>query len=987
MLRRLSCPVVLLALIAGGISQAGVQKWESVVSEANPLHWYRFNEASGTTTANDMGSAGRNGEYRSLVELAQPGCLGAGEAVRFEAGGQTDVMYTQGGNVTGAEWTAEFVIMKMSVTAAQALCDSSAYSLRLVGYDSAEEFGYTSYGVVDARFTAVAGGNLVAPVEQWIHVVYRRSGSAIDLFVDGVLVGTGATLVDCPIDSFGGRAAGDSDGMNGFMDEAVIYDRALTDAEIVVHAAAPFVTDVGAIIVQPVDGAVDVPRDTTLSWIAGTSAQTHDVYLGMAFDDVNVASASDPRGVLVSQGQADTTYDSESGLEYGQTYYWRIDEVNGAPDYTVFKGDVWSFTVEPYAYPITSLTVEASNEQPASPAIRTIDGSGLDEFDQHSTDTKHMWSASGVPAWIQFTFEKEYKLHELWVWNANSDLELFLGFGAKDVTIEYSADGETWALLEDVPEFAQGISQPTYTANNIIDLGGVMAKYVKLTINDNWGSTALASLSEVRFFYTPVQAFEPDPAVGTTDVDLDSMLNWRPGREAVSHEVYLGVDANAVAEGAVAAETATDHRYAPASLNFGTTYYWKVDEVGEAGTYAGALWDFTTLEFAPVDDFESYTDDMEAQTTIWNTWIDGMTTGASGSQVGYDNSPFAETTIVHGGAQSMPLAYDNDGTFREGTEFEKTGVPFYSETEREFDPVQNWTRNGADAMCLWVRGNAAKFVETLPGQYTISSNTADIWGTADNFRFVYKRLSGDGSISAKVLSITGGSTTWAKPGVMIRESLDPESAYALMHPTPDGRRAFQNRPTTGANAVSAHSNTGAITFPLWVKVERQGNQITAYYSLNGTTWTRQPDTENTGADNSPNPQTVGMDANTYIGLAVTSNNAAGGFCFAEFADVVTTGNVTGDWVVADVGDNPGNDAAPMYVTLSDSAGKSATATNADIVTSVDWTRWVIPMSDLAGVNFSKVEKMSVTIGDKAATTAGGSGIVFIDDIGFGHAAE
>jgi hypothetical protein len=45
------------------------------------------------------------------------------------------------------------------------------------------------------------------------------------------------------------------------------------------------------------------------------------------------------------------------------------------------------------------------------------------------------------------------------------------------------------------------------------------------------------------------------------------------------------------------------------------------------------------------------------------------------------------------------------------------------------------------------------------------------------------------------------------------------------------------------------------------------------------------------------------------------------------------------------------------------------------------------MSDFAGVNFSKIKKMVITISDKAATTAGGTGIVFIDDIGFGRSAQ
>ncbi len=90
---------------------------------------------------------------------------------------------------------------------------------------------------------------------------------------------------------------------------------------------------------------------------------------------------------------------------------------------------------------------------------------------------------------------------------------------------------------------------------------------------------------------------------------METGLSWRPGREAISHALYLGDDSNTVADGAVPAESVTEHSYAPASLNFATTYFWKVDEVGDAGAYAGDIWSFTTQRSAVVDDFESYNDD------------------------------------------------------------------------------------------------------------------------------------------------------------------------------------------------------------------------------------------------------------------------------------------------------------------------------------------------------------------------------------------
>jgi hypothetical protein len=99
---------------------------------------------------------------------------------------------------------------------------------------------------------------------------------------------------------------------------------------------------------SPTSGAIDVPRDDILTWTAGASAVNHDVYFGTSFDDVNAASVADPLGVLASEGQDANSYAPETVLAFGQTYYWRVDEVNGAPDWTVIPGEVWSFTTPAY---------------------------------------------------------------------------------------------------------------------------------------------------------------------------------------------------------------------------------------------------------------------------------------------------------------------------------------------------------------------------------------------------------------------------------------------------------------------------------------------------------------------------------------------------------------------------------------------------------------------------------------------------------------
>jgi hypothetical protein len=722
---------------------------------------------------------------------------------------------------------------------------------------------------------------------------------------------------------------------------------------------------------QPAVEQTDVPVDAALSWIPGGFAQTHDVYLGLSAADVNNASRTDPLGVLASQDQTDSSF-APANLQYGQTYYWRVDEVNAPPSARIVKGEIWSFTVEPLGYPIMNVTATASSSQPGMGPENTVNGSGLDQNDGHSTDVMQMWMSGDVqPTWIQYQFDKVYKLHELWVWNTNQVIESVVSFGAKDVTIEYSTDGSTWTELPGVPEFARAAGLPGYTHNTTVDLGGVLAKYVKLTINATWGGLPQTGLSEVRFFSIPIQARGPEPADGGTGVALDVTLDWRPGREAASHDVYFGTDQDAVANGTAPVVSLAEHRYSPADLQFGTTYYWKVDEIGaEAtpGTVAGEVWSFATLPYAAVDDFESYTDDEGNR--IYETWIDGWTNN-TGSVVGYLQAPFAEQTIVHGGKQAMPLEYNNVNT------------PYYSETERTFAPVQNWTGNGANTLVLFFQGRAPSFLDNGDGSFIVGGGGTDIWNAADQFRFAAKRLAGNGTIVAKVESVVN-TDPWAKVGVMIRESLTPGSKFAAVYATPGNGVRYQARLLTDSAATSdtsvATAEQIALQTPVWVKIERSGNTFNGYYSTDGVQWTAM----------SWNPQTINMAAaSVYIGLCVTSHNA-NALTAGEFSNVATTGGVTGAWEVTEIGvAQPGNAAGQLYVVVQDSAGKSKTVNHPDpaATTLASWHQWQIPLSDLAGVNLAAVKKLTIGIGDPANPSPGGAGRIYIDDIGFGRPAQ
>jgi hypothetical protein len=842
-------------------------------------------------------------------------------------------------------------------------------------------FVYTGHlvnGRVNANSTSTNIGlsKTVIADNTWYHLALVFDAKAatnekIKLYVNGVMESSATHPSTAVNVSTAPTWIGELDSARGFawdgtLDEIGVWNIALTQAEVtqvMVEGKAKLLNKGGATKPSPADGSSDRLVTSDIAWTAGQYAATHNVYFGSSWADVDAANPA----ILVGKGLVRDVNTLDVGrLDFGRTYYWRVDEVNAAPDNTLYKGSVWSFTAEPYAYPIKPAAATASSAQMGMGPEKTIDGSGL-TGDLHGTDGTTMWLSSGAqPNWIQYEFDKVYKLYDLKVWNSNQLIEAFIGFGAKKVTVEYSADGTTWTALANVPEFARAPGAPGYAANTTVNLGGIMAQYVKLTINSNWGGLGtITSLSEVRFSYVPVQAREPQPATAATGISVDTSLNWRAGRAAGSHKVFLGTDQAAVVNGTVAAQTVADHSFTPGSLTFGTTYYWKVDEVNTV-TYPGDLWSFTTQEYAVVDDFEGYNDD---DNRIYDAWIDGYTDGKSGSVVGYLSAPFAERTIIHGGRQAMPFEYNN------------VKAPYYSEATRTFDAPQNWTTNGADTVSLYFRGRAAGFADNGNGTFTMSSSGTDIWNNGDQFRFAYKTLNGDGSIVARVDSIVN-TNVWAKGGVMIRQSIDPGSTHAFMPITPGGSGAgngasFQRRLTAAGASTNDDNAAPAVAAPYWVKVERKGNSFTGSISPDGKTWTPL------GA-----AQTITMTNPVLIGLALCSHDAAL-TTVAGFSNVSTTGTVTGSWQDLAIGmAMPTNGAAPLYLTVQDKAGKTKMVVNPNPSASATaaWTEWRIPLSDLTGVSLTAVQKITLGVGDKASPKAGAAGMLYFDDIGYGHPA-
>jgi hypothetical protein len=396
---------------------------------------------------------------------------------------------------------------------------------------------------------------------------------------------------------------------------------------------------------SPANGAMIEDTWVTLGWRAGEFAVSHDVYLGDNFDDVNDGTGDtfigNQAGTFIVAGFPGFAY--PDGLVPGTTYYWRIDEINEAEPNSPWKGKVWSFSIPPKT---------AYNPNPADGA----------EF--VAIDATLSWTP---------------------------------GFGAKLHTVYIGTD------FDNVNNAAGGAPKglATYKPASL-ELGKVY--YWRVDEFD-----ALATYKGgVWSFTTPGAVGNPQPTNGATGVQMTAQLGWTPATNAVSHDVYFGTDKDAVRNATTSSpaykgnKAAGAESYDPGKLAWHSDYYWRVDAVYNTGKVKGLVLSFTTADFLVVDDFESYNDidpPDPASNTIFGSWIDGFGTTDNGALVGNDMPPYAEPSIVHGGAQSMPYSYDNNL---------KT-----SEATLTLVYPRDWTEEGVAKLSLWFSGASANSAERM----------------------------------------------------------------------------------------------------------------------------------------------------------------------------------------------------------------------------------------------------------------------------------
>ena len=897
-------------------------------AQADLVGWWRLDEGSGTTAADSSG----NGNDGTLQGNPQWVTGVVGSALEFDGDGD----YVNCGNDAIFDITEE-ITLAVWVNANDML--NSEHNCWLGKGDNAyaikhQSGNYLEFFMYDGEWHSTNYSTELDSLNgDWHHMAGTFDGSELKFYLDGELAanlvysGTIGTATHNVTIGENSQATGRY--FDGMLDDPRIYNEALSQDDIqsiMMGGDNPY-----AFSPDPADGSIHPATWVTLSWRSGDFAASHDVYMGDNFDDVNNGTGDTFRGNL----GADTLfyvagfpgYAYEEGLVNGTTYYWRIDEVNDADPNSPWKGHVWSFTVPPKT---------AYAPEPADGA----------EF---------------------------VELNVVLRWTA--------GFGTK---LHYVIFGE---YFDEVNNAVAGT--PNGTASySPGQLGLAKTYYWRIDETDGFETYK----GDVWSFTTEGAVSGPNPADGAVEIKPSVVLTWVAGAVADSHEVYFGSDADAVKNATSASpeykgpKALGEESYDPGKLTFNTAYYWRIDEVNSVNPdspWPGNVWSFTTGDFFVIDDFEDYD---AADNQIWYAWHDGLGYGAlgtpdffagngTGSAVGDESTAsYTEETIVHGGNQSMPISYDNN----------QQGFSKYSEVDHTLTDQRDWTEAGVANLSLWFRGNPASvgsFTEGPVGTYTINASGADIWDVGpeagqyhDEFHFAYKTLTGTGSIIAKVESV-GDTDNWAKAGVMIRETLNGDSKHAMMVVSYASGVSFQRRPETGG--ASASDTTADIAAPYWVKIERDlAGNFSAYSSADGSSW------QKLGAS-----EPIQMGTNVYIGLAVTSHNAAL-TCQGVFSNVTTTGSVGAQWVNQDIG-IASNDAEPLYVAVSNpdgiGTGDPAVVVHDDPAAAQinTWTQWIIPLQALAdqGIVLTNVDKIAIGMGTQGnMTIPGGAGKMFIDDI-------
>jgi TolB protein len=115
-------------------------------------------------------------------------------------------------------------------------------------------------------------------------------------------------------------------------------------------------------------------------------------------------------------------------------------------------------------------------------------------------------------------------------------------------------------------------------------------------------------------------------------------------------------------------------------------------------------------------------------------------------------------------------------------------------------------------------------VEYHPGRrtYTLAGGGQNMWFTNDAFHFVWRKVSGDVTLAADITFLGTGGDPHRKACLLVRQSLDPDSAYADAALHGDGLTSLQYREAKGARTYEIQSGVSA---PARLRIEKRGKYV------------------------------------------------------------------------------------------------------------------------------------------------------------------
>ena len=331
-------------------------------------------------------------------------------------------------------------------------------------------------------------------------------------------------------------------------------------------------------------------------------------------------------------------------------------------------------------------------------------------------------------------------------------------------------------------------------------------------------------------------------------------LTWSVASGATSHNVKRSTTSGS---GYMTIASSAAARYTDPTATNGTTYYYVVSAVNGSGESANSSQASATPKpMAPAAPTSLAATAGNAQMSLsWTASSDATSYNVkrsinSGSGYATIGSPAATSYTDITAANGMTYYYVVSAVNAGGESANSSQVSAIPAAL-----PSPWAT--ADIGAVGVAGSATYG----NGLFTVKGSGADIWGAADAFRYVYQPASGDCSIQARVLSVQN-TAAWAKAGVMIRESTNANSVYAMAFLAPvtitsTNGVAFQQRISTGGTTSSIKSVPG-LQAPYWVKLARTGNSFVGSCSADGINWTAL------------GTNSLTMATNVYIGLPVCS---------------------------------------------------------------------------------------------------------------------